>query len=57
MIRQDEEPWTATAGSKPCLADAPSELKLRHGSPLVCTRPKGHDGDHVIGPGLVGWKA
>lgn len=49
------QPWTAEPGSKPCLADAPEALKLQHGRPLVCTRPKGHDGDHVVGPGLVRW--
>lgn len=50
------KPWTATPGAKPCIADAPAGLKLRHGAPLVCTREVGHDGDHATGTdGRVHW--
>lgn len=55
-MSREEKPWTATPGSKPCSADAPAELKAEHGTPLVCTREKDHDGDHVVGPDLARWE-
>lgn len=49
MSEDNLMPWTTFPGAKPCTSGAPWHIAARHGGLIVCTRPKGHGGEHACG--------